>query len=142
ERFAERYEIGLQAQRLEIEGVSGAAQAALDLVGNQERAGFRARLGDRLGELAAERANAAFALHGLGNDRRGFRRYGGQQSGRVAVRDPFHARKQRLERLAIVLVGRDRQRTKGTAVERLFERDDLRPRLALRVPVTPRELQT
>src|SRR5262249_56902612 len=46
------------------------------------------------------------------------------------------------ERRGLVLVGRDRQRAERSPVERRVDRDDLVARLALRVPIAARELQT
>ncbi len=61
-------------------------------------------------------------------------------AGLLAV-DPLHAGQQRLERRAVVFVRRDRQRPDRPSVKRLFERHDLGPRLAERMPVAARELE-
>ena len=52
------------------------------------------------------------------------------QRRRIVGRHEAHAGQQRLERRAVVLVRGHRQRAERAAVERLLERDDLRPRLA------------
>ena len=64
----------LQAERCRIERMPGAAEAALHFVGDQQRAGVAARLVDRRGKLRRERADAAFALDRLGDDRGGVAR--------------------------------------------------------------------
>ena len=71
ERLADRHQVRLQAERLEVERIAGAAEAALHFVGDEQRAGLRARFGDRGGERRRQRPDAAFALHRLGDDRRG-----------------------------------------------------------------------
>ena len=101
-----------------------------------------ARLGDRRGERRRQRPHAAFALDRLDDDRR--RRSSTTAASSAAGsfgRHEADARQQRLERRAVVLVRGDRQRAERPAVERLLERDDLRARLAARVPVAARELQ-
>ena len=138
-----------QAERLEVERVAGAAQAALHFVGDEEAAGRRARLADRGRKRRRQRPDAAFALHRLGDDRGGRPRHGRGEGGGVVGRDELHRRQERLERRAVVLVGRDRQRSERPAVKRLVERDELGARLALacassgaRTSGTPRRLRS
>src|SRR4051794_33558884 len=50
ERLADRHQMRLEAERLEIKWVAGAAEAALDLVGDEQGTGFRARRLDRGGK--------------------------------------------------------------------------------------------
>jgi hypothetical protein len=86
-------------------------------------------------------ADAAFALDGLRDDGRCFGRHRGDERGRIVVRNELHGRQERFERRPIVLVGCHRQGAERAAVKRLFEGDELRARLAFRVPVAPREFQ-
>ena len=130
ERLADRDEVRLDAERGEVERIAGAAEAALHFVGDEQRAGLRARFGDRAGEGRRQRPHAAFALDRFGDHRGGRGRHRGFDRGRVVDGDELHRRQQRLERRAVVLVGRDRQRSERAAVERLFERDELGARLA------------
>ena len=55
ERLADGDQMRLEAERREVERMSGAAEAALDFVGDEERAGLRARFVDRRGERRRQR---------------------------------------------------------------------------------------
>src|SRR5256885_12458727 len=55
EGFADRDEMRLQPQRREVEGITGAAEAALHFIGDEQRARLRARLSDRFAERRRER---------------------------------------------------------------------------------------
>ena len=101
-----------------------------------------ARVHDRGGKSRRERPHAALALNRFGDDRRRLRRDGGEERRRIVHGHEAHTWHQRLERCAIVLVGGHRQRAEGASVKRFLERDDFGARLAARVPVAPRKLQT
>ena len=88
-----------------------------------------------------DRPHAAFALDRLDDDRRGVGRDRRRDGGDVGRIDERHARHQRRERRAIVIVPRHRQRAHRPAVERMREGDVLRARRSLRVPEAARELQ-
>ena len=127
----------------EYEELSGSAGSALHFVRDEQRARSRARVGDRLRrsrrKSAARRprpesgSTMIAAVVASTSDR--------SVAGSDASRER-HAGNQRLERLAVVLVPRHRQRAHRPAVERVRERDELRARrLAARVPEAARELQ-
>ena len=86
--------------------------------------------------------DAALALNRLHDHRCGVARNCPGDHFRFVVRDEGDAREKRRERRAIVLIGRHRQRAHRAAVERIFERDDFRPRFSKRVPIPTRKLQT
>ncbi len=142
ERLAHGHQVWLETQRLRVERPPGAAEAALDFVGDQQRTCLAARLLDRIGHLLAERPNAALALEWFEDDGAGRLSDRRQQRFRILRRHELHVRQQRCERRAIVVVPRHRQRPHRPAVKRLLEGDDARPlRVLLRVPVAARELQ-
>ena len=138
----DRDQVRLEAQRAEVERLSGPSEAALDFVGDEQRSGLRARLVDGFGEGGRKRPDPAFTLYRLGDDGRGRGRDGREQGRGIVHGDETHARQQRLERRAIVFVRRDRQCAHRPAVKRFLERDDFGARFAARVPVAARELQT
>ena len=69
QRLADRDQIGIHPELLEVERLSRAAQTALHFVGDQQRARPRADLVHRIGEFLRERTHAAFALNRLEDDR-------------------------------------------------------------------------
>ena len=73
ERLAERHQVRLQAKRRRVERAARSAEAGLDLVGNQQRAGAGAGPRNRVRHRLRERPDAAFALQRLRDDRRGGR---------------------------------------------------------------------
>src|SRR5687767_666233 len=99
------------------------SQAALHLVGNEQRAGPAADVGDRVGELARKRTDAAFSPDRLGDERRSTVRDGGGE--RVRLRRVHERRfEQWHEWRAIVLVVCDRQRTERPTAEGAFDRNE------------------
>ena len=71
ERLADRHQVRLEPEHAGVERPAGAAEAALDFIGNEQRARAAARLGDRICHRLAERPDAAFALKRLEDDRAG-----------------------------------------------------------------------
>ena len=141
EGLGHRHQVGRQAERREREHLAGAADAALDLVGDEQRAGPLARLLDGLGQRRRDRPHAAFALDRLDDDRR---RLAGDQPierRRIVGRRERDAGQQRLERAAVVVVPGHRQRAERAPGEGVIEGHELGARLAARVPVAARELQ-
>ena len=68
ERLANGHQIGFEAKYSRVEGPPGASEAALDLVGDEERACARARLFDRVGHRLAEGPDPALTLQRLEDD--------------------------------------------------------------------------
>jgi hypothetical protein len=125
-----------------VEGVAGPAEAALHFIGDQQRAGPPADVGNRVGELAGERADPAFAANRLGDDGGGAVADGGDERLRPGRIDERHRSDQRHERRPIVLVVRDRQRAHRSTGEGALDGDESRAAAhALGMPVAPRELQ-
>ena len=106
---------------------SGAADAALDFVEDQQRVvpiGQLARLAHVLG---GHRKNAAFALHQFEHDGRGACRTPVASSAvDVVAGDEVNAGEERFEIAAVFFLAGDGEGAEGAAVERIFERD--RPR--------------
>ena len=69
QRFADRHQIRLQPDLWRAKCAPCPAQAALDLVGDHQRAGRTARIHNRRGHGAADRPHASFALYRLDDDR-------------------------------------------------------------------------
>ena len=109
------------------EQLAGAAETALDLVEDQQRAGLVAELAHLLELLVGQGAGAALALHRLDDDRRGGRADGGLQGLHVAERQLDEARHARTETFEIGRVARGVDRRQGAAVERAVEADDVDP---------------
>ena len=84
-----------------------------------------ARVADRVGHRRRQRPHAAFALYRLDDDRGRPIRHRADSAVGVVGGDERHARHQRRERRAVVVVPRHRQRAHRPAVERVLERDEL-----------------
>ena len=140
--LAEGRQVGAQPQGGGMERTAGAAQTALDLVGDQQRAGPLAGRVHGRRERRGQRPHAALALDRLEDDGGHVRPHRGLQRPGVGGRHETHAGQERLERTAIAGFPRRRQRAERAAVKRTLESDDARPpRLAARVPAAARELQ-
>ena len=141
ERLADRHQVGLEAECLRVKRLAGAAQPALHFVGDQQRAGRRRDVPHGPRERRRDRPHAALALDRLQDHGGGVGGHGRPERVRIEGRHPGDARHHRREGRAVVLVPGHRQRAERAAVERVLERDEPRARRALRVPVTPGELQ-
>ena len=126
ERLAERHEIRTQAHRRRSQEGAGPSRSRLHLVGDEQRAGPRARARHRRGGAVADRPHAPLALDGLDDDRGGVRADRGLDRVGIVRRHERDARHERRERRAIVLVPRHRQRAGGPPVEAVLERDNPR----------------
>jgi hypothetical protein len=105
QRLGDSHDVGRDAHCLVRPERAGAAQAALHLVEDEQRAGGVADLAQAAQEVCLRGAHAALALHGLHEHRR--RLALADQLARrrqVAVRREAHARHQRLERRAVALL--------------------------------------
>ena len=103
----------------------GPAHAGLHLVEPEQRT---VRVGDGAGggEVALGRHDdAGLALHRLEQDRRGLVGDRGRERLGVAVRHEGHVAGQRQERRPVRLLGRQRERAHGPAVEAALGRDDV-----------------
>ena len=139
----EGHQVRAQAQGGGVEGAAGAAQSALNLVGDKQRAGPLARRVHCRREVRGQRPHPPFALNRLEDDRGDVRSHGGLQRPGVGGGHEADPGKERLERAAISGFPRRRQRAERAPVKRTLQRHDPRPRrLAPRMPVAARELQT
>ena len=115
ERLRERDRVRPDAELLPGEEAARAADAALDLVEDQQRAVL---VGERAGggqELRARRVDPALALDRLDQDRPGVRSDGGRERlGVVQPREPNRGR-QRLERLRACPAGRSPRARRASA---------------------------
>ena len=104
-RFAHRDQVRLEAQRAEVERLSGASEAALDFVGNEQRARSSRTPGDGVCEAPASAAwtppspcIGSAMMAAVDDETRREQRRG------IVHGHETHARQQRLERRAVVLV--------------------------------------
>ena len=120
-----------------------AAEAALNLIRDQQRSGLLGHTNDRRRELRRQGAHPAFTLDGLGNDGRGLVGHRGLERRDIVRRDEGHAWNERAERITVVRVRRHRQGAHGAPGEPVVERDITRAiGPALRIPVATGKFQT
>src|SRR5580765_3121330 len=131
----------LETKRLKLERMPGSSEAALNFVGDDERAGLCRRLVDRRGEGRCERSDTAITLNAFRDDRCCLGRHRREQRRRIVRQYETDAGDQRLERCAVVFVRCHRERTEGAPVKRSFERDEFGARFLLRIPIATSELQ-
>src|SRR5204863_9331983 len=125
ERLCEREDVGNDTALLEREERSGASEAALDLVEDQDRAEAIGETPRRGKIVVGQRNDAALAHHRLENDRVCLVADEGFERSDVVRRNELDSGNERLERRAIRLMTRQRQRPRCAAVKALFERNEL-----------------
>ena len=121
--LGDRRDVGRDARPFMREELAGAADAALDLVEDQEQAVLVAELAQALQRLRREDAHAALALHGLEQDRRGLgsdQLFGGVD---VVEGDLVEAVGLRAEAFEIFRLAAGGDRRQRAAVERALEGD-------------------
>ena len=132
EALCERDRVRRHAELLPREEAAGAADAALDLVEEQERAVLVREHAGGGEELGGGGMDPALSLHRLDQDRADVRPdRGGEGIGVVQLREA-DGRRERLERRPLARLARRRERAVRASVERAFERDD--DRLSRRLP--------
>ena len=112
---------------LESEEIAGAADAGLDLVGDEEDPVGIAKFPHRFDEALRRGDDSRFALDGLQDDRGGVARvllHQGLECLDVAVREELDASRHGFERRALVRLARQRERAHGAAVETAFSCED------------------
>ena len=117
-------DVGEDAVVLVGEPFAGSAEAALDLVGEQEGAGGVAEFACGGEELSRDGVDAALALDGLDADGADFVGEFCAEVGYVVEADEFDAGHDGFEGLAILLLVRGGDRAHGAAVEAVFEGEE------------------
>ena len=141
-RLADRDQIGIEAEHGRVERVARAAEAALHLVGDDQRAGPGDHGPDGRDKRRRQRPHPALALNRLHDDGRRLVGHRGIKRRRIGRVHKRHTRDQRFERLAIMRVRRNRQGPERAPVEGSRQRDKPGPLpVAPGVPVAARELQ-
>src|SRR5208337_1669397 len=107
------------------EQLAGAAEARLDLVGNQEHAILLADGRCFFQESGGRNHNAGFSLNGLDQERTGVWSNRAAQRSRVAVGNNLEPRRERAEAVAVLLVGREADNGYRASVEIVGARNDL-----------------
>ena len=121
--LGDRHDVGRDARPFIGEELAGAADAALDLVEDQQQAVLVAELAQAPQRLRREDADAALALHGLEQDRRGLgadQLLGGVDVVEGDLVEAFDLRAEAFEVFRLAAGGDRRQRA---AVEGAFEGD-------------------
>ena len=119
-------DIGKDAVVLVGEPFAGAANAALDFVGDQECAGYVAKFAGSGVELLRDGMNAAFALNCFEQDRAVIFSERGPQCGDVIKWNEVDGRDKRREGFTILGLMSGRDRAHAAAMKAVFERDELR----------------
>ena len=128
ERLGERQDVRLHAiGPLVGEQLAGPAEAALDLVKDQQGPGFVAELAQRLQALLRQRTRAALALYRLDDDRRRGRADSGFQGVHVIEGQLHKARHPGAEAFQIGRIAGGVDRGQRPAVERALKADDVDP---------------
>ena len=124
ERFGDREDVRTRREFLVGEVAAGAAQAALNFIGDQRGVVLRRQRARALPEGFADGENSAFALNGFEDQRADgvveFR----FEIGNVVEAHEFNAGDQGRERLAVFCGMGDGKRAKGAAVKGIFQRED------------------
>ena len=127
QRLCQQHHVGLDIPVLDRQKFSGAADAGLDLVGDEQRAVFAAQRGGTGQEFVGGHVDA-LALDRLDEESGDLaRRQRPLERGKIVERDRRAARQQRLESAAEIRVLGQRQRAIGETVERMRAMNDARP---------------
>ena len=121
-RFGYYHDVGLRGKFLIGKVSARAAQAALNFVGDQQRAVFCGQRPRAVPEFVADRIDSAFTLNGFEEDGADGVIKFGFEIGDVVEVDKFDPRHQRGKRQAIFFSRGDAHGAKGAAVKRVFER--------------------
>ena len=125
ERLADDEHVGLDALVLVGEELAGAAEAGLDLVGDEQDAVLLADGGGVFEEAVGRHEDAGLALDGLDEEGGGVGRDGGAQGGGIAEGDDLEAGREGAEAVAVLRVGGEADDGDGAAVEVVGADDDL-----------------
>jgi hypothetical protein len=125
QRLADDQAVGADAFPLVGEHLAGAAQAALDLVADQQHVVLLAEGRGLLEEALGRNDDAGLALNGLDDEGAGVRRDGRFESLGVAEGDDLEARGEGAEAVLVLVLGREAHDGRGAAVEVVGADDDL-----------------
>src|ERR1700686_539425 len=101
---------------------AGASQAALDFIGNQQRAMLARQTLRSLGKRRAQRTDAAFTLDKLKTNRANGIVKAAFQVGNVVELHEVDAGKPRVKRRPVFFLVRGRQRAEGASMKRVLQR--------------------
>ena len=124
ERLGDQHNVGHRGKFLVREIAAGAAEAALNFVGDEERSVFRSKRTRPVPEFFADGINPAFALNGFEEDGADGIVEFGFEIGDIIEADKFDAGNERLEGKTILFRGGDADGAECAAMKRIFERQD------------------
>src|ERR1700686_692915 len=124
QRFGKQDDVRLGWKFLVSEVPPGAAEAALNFVGDEQSAILRRKRASAIPEAFRNRVNAAFTLNGFQDYSANCVVKFGFEIGDIVEADKFDAGHQRSKRQAIFLRGGDTQGAEGASVKGIVHRQD------------------